>query len=126
MDDRDTHQRMSGLPLAEAGGVLLGDHKPLHVRHDAEHGHTGPALQERRCRRQEGCVATELVQDEPAHQRPLVRSQPLPRPEQRREHATAVDVADQKHVGLGVQRQAHVDDVARPQVDLRRTTSALG
>ena len=70
-------------------------------------------------------VAAELVEDEAAHQGALVRREPLPRAEQGREGAAAVDVADQQHVGLGMQRHAHVDDVAGAQVDLGRAARRL-
>jgi hypothetical protein len=56
----------------------------------------------------------------------LCWGEPLPRTQHRIEHTAAIDVADQQHLGLGVQCHAHVDDVSGAQVDLGRAACAFG
>ena len=46
--------------------------------------------------------------------------------EERREHATAIDVTDHDRRQLGVASEAHVDVIACAQVDLGRTARTLG
>ena len=48
------------------------------------------------------------------------------RADQRRDHAALVDVADQHDRQIGRLGKAHVGDVVRAQVDLRRAARALG
>jgi hypothetical protein len=67
---------------------------------------------------EQAAIAAELVDDEAGHQGLIRGLQQRDGAEQRREHPAAVDVADDDRRQPGVPRQAHVDVVARPQVDL--------
>ena len=61
----------------------------------------------------------------PLYARPLLLLQQLHRAVQLGEHAAPVDVARQQHRRVHQLGQAHVDDVIRFQVDLRRAARAL-
>ena len=72
--------------------------------------------------RQQREVAAELVDDEAGHPRPVVGLEQGERADERREDATAVDVAHEEDGGIGEPRDAHVDDVPGREIDLGRAT----
>ena len=123
----DLDQRRRRVARGQRGRVLVGQAEAVQIGHHAQHRHAG-ALREQlgRWRKQRG-VAAEPVQHEAAHQRALVGRQPLQRAEQRRERAAAIDVARPggRRRAARMQRDAHVDDVARAQVDLGWAARAL-
>ena len=75
--------------------------------------------------RQQRGVAAEAVEQEAREQVALLRRQAVPRAQEVREGAAAVDVATQQHGCRDLERDRHVDDVAGSQVDLRRASSAF-
>ena len=46
-------------------------------------------------------------------------------PTETRDHAAAIDIADQHHRHIGGARESHVGDVVGPQVDFRSAAGAL-
>ena len=70
-------------------------------------------------------VAPELVHGETDNEGRVLRVQDRTRADQGRDHATAVDVADEADRDAGRSREAHVGDVVRPQVHLRGTAGSL-
>ena len=72
-----------------------------------------------------GLVAAELVDHIPRQQRPIRVIDDPPVAEDRRQNATAIDVADEHDGQPEPLRQTEIDVVARPQVDLRRRPGPL-
>ena len=70
-------------------------------------------------------VAAKLVHGESDDEGRVLRVQDRPRADQGRDHAAAVDVADEADGDAGRPREAHVGNVVRPQVHLRRTAGSL-
>ena len=98
----------------------------LEPRHHAVAAHAGACgddwmrlLEQRR-------IAAELVDQVALEPRALSRLEQGVRADQRRDHAALVDVADQHDRQIGRFGKAHVGDVMRAQVDLRRAAGALG
>ena len=71
-------------------------------------------------------VASELVDHEPADQRPVGGVEQRDGAVERGEHAAPVDVADYHHGQRELLGQTHVHVVASPQVDLGGRSGALG
>ena len=70
-------------------------------------------------------IAAKLVDDEAADQRGVGGIDHRLGADEARDHAAAVDVADQHHRHVGGARKAHVGDVVRAQVDLRGAAGAF-
>ena len=70
-------------------------------------------------------VAPEPVDQKTYHVCPISVRQNRVGPDHRRDHPAPVDVADQHHRTAGRLGKPHIGDVAGPQIDLRRTASAL-
>ena len=85
------------------------------------HGwHARQVLQHLRPRGQQGRVAAELVEHKAFDEGSFVFGHQRPSAIQVRKSTAPVNVGHQQAFGLAVQRDAHVDDVAGVQVDLRR------
>ena len=91
----------------------------------AQHGPAGQAGEHAQPGGEQPRVTPELVDDEAADQGLVGRTQQGDGPEQGREHAAPVDVADHDDRQPGRPGQPHVGDVGVPQVDLRRAARAL-
>jgi hypothetical protein len=76
--------------------VLRGQARQVQVRQDAERRHARALLEHGEAGREQRRVAAELVDDEPAHERPLLGREQRHGAEERGEHAAAVDVADEE------------------------------
>ena len=70
-------------------------------------------------------VSAKFVDDEPTHQRTLFGLQQRNRAVESGEHAAAVDVPDEKHGGVRIARNAHIDDVVLREVDLGGAAGAF-
>ena len=114
----------AGGPVVEHA-VFFGQPVATPHRQDRERGHAGELLQLLRAGRKQRCVATKTVQHKTADQRAFFRQQQLVRAEQVGERTATVDVGHEQASGLGVQGGAHVDVVARVQVDLGRRARAF-
>ena len=112
-------------PLVEHHRILVGNPNVTVVGEDTQGGDAGPLLQEVQGRSEQGHIAAKLVDNETAHQCPLVRLQQLHRSDERRQDTAPVNVANQQDRRLGIASDAHVHDVAFPQVDLGRAARAL-
>ena len=95
------------------------------VRHHADDRLAGQILKLRQTRPQNLHVAAEFVDDETANPRLLVLLEQLDRAVQRREHAAAVDVADQQHRRIHQLRQTHIYNIILLEINLRRTARTL-
>ena len=109
----------------EAERVFVGRRRSVQVGDDAEHRAAGPLLEEAQPGLSSAAVAAEAVDQQAAHPRALVGLEQLQRADERREHAAAVDVADEQHRRVGEPRDGHVHEVAVAQVDLGRAARAL-
>ena len=70
-------------------------------------------------------IAAKFVDQEPAHQRRILRVDHRLGADQARDHAAAVDVADEHDRHVGRAREAHIGDVVRPQVHFRGAAGPL-
>ena len=105
------------------GRQALGVIEP---RHHAVAAHPGAGGDDRMRVVEQRRIAPELVDQIALEPRPLGRLEQRVRADQRRDHAALVDVADQHDRQVGRLGEAHVGDVVRAQVDLRRAAGALG
>ena len=108
----------------ERDAVLLGQ-GDVEPRDDPERRHAGALLEPGRPGREQRGVAAEAVEQEAGEQRALAVREAVPRAQQVREGAAAVDVAAQQHGRRDIERDGHVDDVAVTQVDLGRAARAF-
>jgi hypothetical protein len=106
--------------------VLRGQARQVQVGQDAQRRHARARLEHGEAGREQRRVAAELVDHEPAHVRALLGREQRDGAVERREHAAAIDVADQQHRRAAVARHAHVHDVVLREVDLGRASRALG
>src|SRR3989441_9697537 len=74
---------------------------------------------------QQRLLTPKLIQYKPLDEGLFLRFETVPGAEQVRKRPTAIDVSHQIHIGLALTGNAHVDDVAGAQVDLRRTAPTL-
>ena len=70
-------------------------------------------------------VAAKFVDDEAANQRRVFGREHRLGADQARDHAAAIDIADQHYRHVGGARESHVGDVVGPQVDFRGATGTL-
>ncbi len=94
-------------------------------RQHAEHRPAGQVGEHPQPRFEQPGVAAELVDHEPGDEALVLGREHGQRPEHRREHPAAVDVADHDHRQVRGPGQAHVGQVAVAQVDLGRAARAL-
>ena len=105
---------------------ILGLQVEVHqVRQHAEHRLAGTRFQPVQPRLQQGDVAAEAVDHEAFDPRLLARRKQLQGADQVGEHPALVDIGDQQHRAVHRLGEAHVGDVAGPEVDLGRRTGAL-
>ncbi len=98
--------------------IFVGDTQALDVRDHAEHGNLKARAQKFQPRRQKRGVAAKFVDQETGDARAIGRRQQFHRAHKMREHAAAVDIADEQHRRLRLGRDVHVHDVLRGKVDL--------
>ena len=83
----------------------------MDIRHDARHRHAAQLLERFEPRLQDLLISTEFVDDGAADARSLVRLEQRHGAVELREHAAAVNVADEEHRRVHELREAHVHDV---------------
>ena len=118
---------------ALAGALLLQRQRILRrqqprvgeIRHQAERLPAGRLRDARHPRSKQVRIAAELVDDEAADQRRVVGRQHRLGADEARDHAAAVDVADQHDRHVGGAGKTHIGDVVRPQIDFRRAAGAF-
>ena len=106
--------------------VLLCDAQIVEPRHDAEHWEASARLKVLDRGGQQRRVAAEAVDHEAADVRAFLGREQFHRADEVREHSATVDVTHQQDGCAGVQRDAHVHNVARAQVRFRGAAGALG
>ena len=105
-------------------GIFLRQ-RVLDHRNNRNGRHAGPMLEPLHRIAQEGLVAAKFVQHKALDQSLLLRVEALPRAQQMRERAAAINVGNEVHIGLTFERHRHVDDVTRTQIDLRGAARAF-
>ena len=86
---------------------------------------SGAAFDVRDAGVEQGRVAAELVDREAADHRGICRIEHRLRADEARDHAAALDVAEQQHRYAGASGEAHVRDVSPAQVRFGRAARAL-
>ena len=94
-------------------------------RHHAETLEPGAVLDHPEPAFEQAGIAAELVDDVPLDARAMFRGEKFHGADDARDHAAAVDVADQDHRQIGGSGEAHIGDVDAGQVDLRRASRAF-
>ena len=95
------------------------------IRHDAQNGQVRFVFKHGEAGAENFDVTAEFIDDKSLDAVALVRLQQLYGAEKLREHAAAVDVADEQNGRIDKLCEPHVHDVIRFQVDLRRAARAL-
>ena len=126
--DRDLDRGIAWRGALVQSQDVLGRQKAgsIEPRHDAVAAHAGTLCDDRVRVLEQRRIAAELVDQIALETRPLGRLEQRVRADQRRDHAALVDVADQHDRQIGRLGKAHVGDVVRAQVDLRRAAGTLG
>ena len=122
---RNVYQCGSSLCVQTLGQAVLIVDVKITVRHHADDRLAGQILELRQTRPQNLHITAEFVDDETANPRLLVLLEQLDRAVQRREHAAAVDVADQQNGCIHQLRQTHIYNIILLEIDLRRTARTL-
>ena len=91
----------------------------LEVRYHTQHRDATELLQHVTPLIKETQVATELIYQDALDTLTILRSLQRYAAIDRGKHPPSVDIPHQYHVGLGVSRHRHIDQVRIPQVDLR-------
>ena len=106
---------------------ILGRQMPRvgKIRHEAERRPAGRRDDRLLARDEQARIAAKLVDDEARDQRRVVGIEHRLGADEARDHAAAVDVADDDDRHVGGAGKAHVGDVVAAQVDLRRAAGAL-
>ena len=115
----------SALPAETLRNAVLIFQFHVHPGHHAEHGNMNPFLQHPQPRLQDFHIPAELVDDDALDPSPFLFRQQHHRAQQGSEHAAQVDIPHQDYRSVGSLCHAHVDDVAFPQVNLRRAAGAF-
>ncbi len=104
------------------GGQLAGIGEP---RDRAEARHTGAFGNELLAGVKQLRIALELVHQRRGDQRRIGRIDHRERPDQRRDDAPALDIANEHHGNIGSARKAEIGDIAGSKVHLRRAPRPL-
>ena len=119
-------QRMDRFARIQPGGkgiLVLNVH--LQVGHDPQHRQLRFFFQHRKAGAQDLHIAAEFIDEQPLDAGALLRLQQRHRAVQLGEHTAPVDIARQQNRGIHQPGKAHVDDIVRLQVDLRRASGPL-
>jgi len=95
------------------------------VRQQPEHRNARLGLDPFDPRLEDRAIAAELRDDDAADPSADVVGNQFDRPEDRREHAAALDVGDEQHVGVGKAGRLDVRQIAVVEVDLRDRAGPL-
>ncbi len=95
------------------------------MRHEAEGRPAGPLGDHPHAVGEQARIAAEAVDEEAGDQGGILRVDHGLRADEARDHPAPVDVADQHHRRVGGPGEAHIGDVARPQVHLGGRARAL-
>ena len=97
----------------------------MQPRHDAERRPAGARFDRVDAGAEQLHVAAKLVDDEAANALAILRIEHRMCADQRRNHVTAIDIADEHDRHVGRVRESHVGDVVRAQVGFRRAARAF-
>ena len=111
--------------LKAFGDAVLILQLHVHPRYHAQHGHMNQCLQHPQPRLQKLHISPELVDEHALHPGAFFIGQQHHRAQQRSKHAAQIDIAHQNHRCVRCLGHRHVDNVAFPQIDLRRAAGAL-
>ena len=114
--------RRSARSSPSSAGSRCGIGEP---RHDAEARPAGARLDGAQALGEERRIAAQLVDQEAPDAPPVGRRQHRARADEAGDDAAAVDVADEHHRHVRGFGEAHVGDVAGPEIDLGRAAGAL-
>ena len=105
--------------------VLLIECQVAQKRQDAQDRNPCPLRQKTDAVGKERRVSPELVDDDPADPVTLLRRDEIERADNLCEHAAAIDIPDQHHLGIGHLDDRPVHQIAISQIDLRSAAGAF-
>jgi len=112
--------------IAQAEGVFRGQFpRCVKVGEQAKRAPAGSLCDELHSCFKQRCVASKFIDDKARDQRRVVCVDHGLAADELRDHAAAIDIANENDRGLGGARKSHIGDVMRAQIDLGGAAGAF-
>ena len=117
----DISHHMIRRDILQGNRILIIDAQLIQERDDTQYRHAGLFLQEIQRRIKQRDIPSELIDDEPLHQRSFILIEEHQSAYDRRQSAAAIDVGDKENRCIELLGDTHIDDIILLQIHFRRT-----